>query len=139
LLTVDPNRQGGANLATNPPGYIDHTELHAGQVVRAPDISPDMRSQASRILIALQNAGARLSEVHKDAVALFNMSNNDPAQLQQPQAGQLLDEMVTQATYAYIGQLDPVTNQVHPGLIQAHYEIQKLAVLTITTDLPSSL
>jgi serine/threonine protein kinase len=139
LLTVDPNRQGGANLATNPPGYIDHTELHVGQVVRAPDISPDMRSQASQILIALQNAGARLSQVHKDAVALFNMSNNDPAQLQQPQAGQLLDDMVTQATYAYIGQLDPVTNQVHPGLIQAHYEIQKLAVLTITTDLPSSL
>jgi len=139
LLTVDPLRQGGANLATNPPGYIDHTELHVSQVVRAPDVSSDMRLHASNILKALQNTQGWLSQVHKDAVALFNISNNDPTQLQQPQAGQLLDDMVTQATYAYIGQLDPVTNQIHPGLIQAHYEIQKLAVLNITTNLPSSL
>jgi hypothetical protein len=138
LLTVDPNRQK-ANLDTDPIGYVDHTQLHVGQVVRAPDVSSDMRLHASRILTALQNAGGWLSQVHKDAVALFNMGNNDPAQLQQPQAGQLLDDMVTQATYAYIGQLDPVTNQVHPGVTQAHYEIQKLAVLAITTDLPSSL
>jgi serine/threonine protein kinase len=139
LLTVDPLRQGGANLATNPPGYIDHTELHVNQVVRAPDISSEMRLEASQSLIALQNAGKWLSNARKDAVALLAMSNNDPTQLQQPKAGQLLDDMVNQATGAYIGQLDPATNQIHPGLIQAHYEIQKLAALNITTDLPSSL
>ncbi len=139
LLAVDPLRQGGANLATNPPGYIDHTQLHVEQVVRAPDVSSDMRLHASNILTALKNAGGWLSQVRKDAVALYNLGNTDPTQLQQPQAGQLLDDMVTQATYAYIGQLDPTTNQVHPGVTQAHYEIQKLASLPITTDLPSSL
>ncbi len=139
LLTVDPLRQGGTNLATNPPGYIDHTQLHVGQVVRAPDISADLRLHASSILTAVKNAGGWLAQVHKDAVALFSMGNTNPAQLQQPEAGQLLDDMVTNATYAYIGQLDPVTNQIHPGVTQAHYEIEKLAGLTITTDLPSSL
>ncbi len=139
LLTVDPLRQGGANLTTNPQGYIDHIELHVNQIARAPDVSSDMRLEASQILIASQNAGKWLSNARKDAVALFAMSNNDPIQLQQSQAGQLLDDMVNQATCAYIGQLDPVTNQIHPGLIQAHYEIQKLAVLNITTNLPNSL
>jgi len=138
LLTVDPNRQS-ANLKTNPVGYVDHMQLHVGQVARASDVSSNMRIHTSYILTALQNTGGWLSQVRKDAIALFTMSNNNPALLQQSQAGQLLDDMVTQATYAYIGQLDPVTHQIQPGVIQAHYEIQRLAVLPITTDLPSSL
>ena len=138
LLTVDPLRQN-ADLAHNPVGYIDHTQLHLSEVVRAPDVSPDMRSHASQILTAVKNAGNWLQQVHKDAVTLFNMSNTDPAQLQQDAASQLLDDMVTQATYAYIGQLDPVTHQINEGAVQAHYEIQKLAVLSISTNLPSSL
>jgi len=139
LLTVDPLRQGGANLATNPTGYVDHTQLHVNQVSRAPDISSDMRLRASHILTGLRNTGGWLAQVRKDAIALFNMGNADPMQLRQPEAGQLLDDMVTQATYAYIGKLDPVTNQIHPGVIQAHHDTQKLAVLNISRDLPSSL
>jgi hypothetical protein len=98
-----------------------------------------MRSNASQILTAVKNAGNWLQQVHKDAVALYSMGNNDPTQLQQSKASQLLDDMVTQATYAYIGQLDPVTRQIHSGATQAHYGIQKLAVLSITKNLPSSL
>ena len=139
LLTVDPLRQGGANVATNPTGYVDHTQLHVNQVSRAPDISSDMRLRASHILTGLTNTGGWLAQVRKDAVALFNMGKADPMQLRQPEAGQLLDDMVTQATYAYIGKLDPVTNQIHPGVIQAHHDTQKLAVLNISRDLPSSL
>lgn len=138
LLTVDPLRQN-ADLPHNPVGYIDHIQLHLSEVVRAPDVSSEMRSNALQILTAVKNAGNWLQQVHKDAVALYNMGNNDPAQLQQSQANQLLDDMVTQATYAYIGQLDPVTRQIHGGAIQAHYGIQNLAVLNITRNLPSSL
>jgi len=138
LLTVDPLRQN-ADLAHNPVGYIDHTQLHLSEVVRAPDVSSDMRSQASHILTAVKNAGNWLQQAHKDAGTLFNMSNTDPTQLQQSEASQLLDDMVTQATYAYIGQLDPVTHQINEGAVQAHYEIQKLAVLSISKNLPSSL
>jgi hypothetical protein len=47
--------------------------------------------------------------------------------------------MLKNATYAYIGQLDPSTNQVVPGVVQVHYDIQKLAALTITPTLPQSI
>lgn len=138
LLTVDPLRQN-ADLPHNPVGYVDHIQLHLSEVVRAPDVSPEMRSNATQILAAVKNAGNWLQQVHKDVLALYHMGSTDPAQLQQPAASQLLDDMVTQATYAYIGQLDPVTHQIHPGAIQAHYGTQKLAVLNITKNLPNSL
>jgi hypothetical protein len=67
---------------------------------------------------------------------LFNMT---PAELAQPAAQNLLEDLVTQATYAYIGQLDPATNQVKPGIVQAHDDIQKLAAFDITTQVPKSL
>ncbi len=76
--------------------------------------------------------------MHKDALQLFQMRNN-PAQLMQPSTGALLDDLVTQATFAYIGQLNPVTNQVEGGVLQAHYDTQQLAALTITRNLPQSL
>ncbi len=139
LLTVDPLHQGGANLLTNPLGYIDHMQLHVGQLAHAPDVSSDIRSRASHIQTSLRNAGGWLGQVRKNAITLFKMGNKDPMQLRQLEAGQLLDDMVTQATYAYIGQLDPVTNQVHPGVIQIHHDTQKLAVLNITRNLPNSI
>lgn len=63
-----------------------------------------MRLHASHMLTGLRNAGGWLTQVRKDAIALFNMENTDPMQLRQPEAGQLLDDMVTQATYAYYRQ-----------------------------------
>ena len=64
---------------------------------------------------------------------------NNPNAMKQASVGALLDDMVTNATYAYIGQLDPVTNQVKGGILQAHYAIQQLAAYTVTTQLPQSL
>jgi len=46
---------------------------------------------------------------------------------------------VTQATYAYIGKMNPETSQVQGGVLQAHYAIQQLAAYTITTNLPQHL
>jgi hypothetical protein len=51
----------------------------------------------------------------------------------------MLDNMLSNATYAYIGQLDPKTDQLVPGVLQAHYAIQQLATLTITPDVPQNL
>jgi len=74
--------------------------------------------------------------VRTDAKQLFNMT---PDQLAQPAARALLDDLVTQATYAYIGQLDPTTNIVKPGVLHAHYDVLKLATFDITKDVPRSL
>jgi eukaryotic-like serine/threonine-protein kinase len=133
LLTVDPQHQQGGR---NPPGYTDHTQFHVSQISKATDITPAMHTLTAQIIEAINNTKTWLLNVHKDDLALFNMS---PTQLQQPETGTLLDDLVTQATYAYIGQLDPVTNQVHPGILQAHYDIQQLATFTLTTHVPASL
>jgi len=60
-------------------------------------------------------------------------------QMQRPETRSLLDDMVSQVTYAYIGQLNPATNQVRGGILQAHYSIQLLATLNVTKDLPESI
>jgi serine/threonine protein kinase len=136
LLTVDPNAQSNANLATNPPGYVDHTQLHVGQISQATDLTPQQRELTAEIIIAIDNAKIWLMNVRKDAVQLFDMNSS---QLMQPSTGALLDDMTTQITYAYIGQLDPITNTVKPGVLQMHYEIQQLATFTLTTTLPNTL
>ncbi len=137
LLTVDPTRQGVAQfLDTNPPGDLDHMALHLSELVKAPDASPRIRQLAQHILIAVGNAQAWLKQVRMDAKALFNMS---PAQLAQPAAQSVLEDLVAQATYAYIGQLNPTTNTTIPGIVQVHDDVQKLATFDITTNVPKSL
>ncbi|GAC1402031.1 MAG: hypothetical protein NVS4B12_13770 [Ktedonobacteraceae bacterium] len=137
LLTVDTTKQGVPQyLDTNPPGDLDHLELHLSELVKAPDASPRMRQLAQSILIAVNNAKTWLTQVRVDAKTLFNMT---PEQLAQPAAQSLLADLVAQATYAYIGQLNVTNNKVLPGVLQAHYDIQKLATFDITTNVPKSL
>jgi eukaryotic-like serine/threonine-protein kinase len=123
-------------VANNPPGYIDHVQLHLNGVVQAPDATPQMRELATRIINALSNAKQWLMQVRILARQLVNM---DAVQLSQPSTLTLLDNLLSFATYAYIGKLDATTNQVIPGILQVHYDIQRLATLTITTNLPQSI
>ncbi len=136
MLTVDSQNQGGNNNATNPPGYVDHIQYHVNQITQATDITPQMRVLAADIIDALNNAKSWLTKARADAGQLLKMN---ATQLLQPSAGALLDDLTTQLTYAYIGQLDSLTNQVHPGVLQMHYDIQQLATFTVTTQLPQSL
>ena len=138
LLTVDPQHQIPSNYNLDPPGYIDHVQLHVGQIARATDISPEMRQGTARILDDMKRAGSWLTQLHTDARALFLVSQK-LKQIRQPAIGELLDQMVTYATYAYIGHLNPLTDTVEGGVIQAHYAIQQLATITITKELPQSL
>lgn len=136
MLTVDLQNQGGSNGATNPPGYVDHIQYHVNQIMQATDITPEMRTHAANIIEAANNAKSWLTKAHTDAVQLLHMNDS---QFLQPSAGVLLDDLTTRLTYAYIGQLDPLTNQVHPGVLQMHYEIQQLATFTVTTKIPQTL
>ncbi|HWZ19036.1 MAG TPA: hypothetical protein VNW73_09595, partial [Ktedonobacteraceae bacterium] len=134
LLTVDPAQ--GKDLVHNPPGYLDHIQLHLQGVVGAPDATPQMRALASKIIHELHNASVWLQKVRADVQQLVKM---DAVQLSQPSTQVKLDDMLQNATYAYIGQLDPSTNQVVPGVLQVHYDIQKLAAFTITPTLPQNI
>jgi hypothetical protein len=137
LLTVDKTRQGVVKyLATDPPGDLDHMILHLSELNRAPDATPQMHTLSQDIVVALGNVKGRLQQVRADAKQLFDMT---PAQLAQPAALAVLDDMVTQATYAYIGQFNPITNSVKPGVLQVHYDVLKLATFDITKNVPKSL
>jgi eukaryotic-like serine/threonine-protein kinase len=138
LLTVDPKAQIPANLEKNPPGYVDHIVLHVGQVTKATDITPEMRQTAASIIDNTNRAKVWLQNMRNDTLKLHAMINN-PDQMKQASTGLLLDDMVNQSTYAYIGQLDPVTNQVKGGVLQAHYDIEQLAMINLTTRLPGSI
>ncbi len=137
LLTVDPQHQGLPQTdAVNPPGYVDHIQLHVSQVSKAVDITPQERALTTHILDAVNNAKTWLLRAHQDAIQLYQMNNQ---QLMQQSSGALVDDLATQITYAYIGQLDALTNQVHPGVLQMHYDIQQLATFTFTTNIPQTI
>lgn len=136
LLTVDAQHQGGNNSDKNPPGYVDHIQFHVGQINKAIDLTPAMRKTSASIIEAINNAKTWLLNAHKDAVQLYNLT---PDQLKQPAAKALLDDLAVQITYAYIGQPDPVTNQVHPGVLQMHYDVQQLAAFQVTSKVPANI
>jgi len=133
LLTVDPIQN--KDLASNPPGYVDHVELHLNGVIRAPDATPQMRALATGIVQSLTNAGRWLKQTRTLTQQLVKMNAD---QLSQPTTLTMLDSLLTYTTYAYIGQLNPNTNQVIPGVLQVHYDVQHLATFNITSNLPQS-
>jgi hypothetical protein len=95
-----------------------------------------MRATANKIIQDLQNAQVWLQQVRADAQKLVLMDAN---QLAQPSSLALLNDMLTNATYAYIGKLNPLTDQTTPGVTQAHDLMQQLAALNLTTQLPQSI
>ena len=134
LLEVDKVHQGAER--NNPPGDLFHMDLHLTELNRAPDATPQMHTLSQEIVVALGNVQGWLGQVRTDAKQLFNMT---PDQLAQPAALAVLDDMVTQATYAYIGQFNPIANSVKPGVLQVHYDVLKLATFDITKNAPKSL
>ena len=110
--------------------------LHLSELNRAPDATLQMHTLSQEIVVALGNVKEWLQQVRTDAKRLFYMT---PDQLAQPAALAVLDDLVTQATYAYIGQFDPITNTVKPGALQVHYDVLKLATFDITKNVPKSL
>jgi len=136
LLSVGTAQQQGTDLANNPPGYLDHVPLHLNGVVKAPDATSQMRQLATRVIDSLANSAKWLKEARMYARQLALMNNN---QLSQREAITMIDNLVTDVTYAYIGQLNPKTNTVVPGVLQVHYDVQQLATLIITKNLPQSI
>lgn len=136
LLSVDPTQQNETDLPNNPPGYLDHVPLHLDGVVKAPDATPELRKLAAHIIDSLNNVKKWLNEARMYAQQLVKMDSN---QLSQPAALTTIDKLLTDVTYAYIGQLDPQTNTVILGIIHVHYDVQQLAALNLTKQLPQSI
>ena len=58
--------------------------------------------------------------------------------MHQPTTLSLLNDMIANANFAYVGQTDPVTGETQQGVTWLHNQIQSLAVLNVTKYVPSS-
>ena len=121
LLETVPNQ--------TPPGYVFHIGRHLEEITKSPNVTKDQIALAVEINQAMNNVQFWLQQVHKDALQLINLSD---AQLLQQATRSILDDMATQANFAFTGQIDPSTGQVKPGVVQVHYNIQRLATFDIT-------
>lgn len=132
-LLIDPTIANVAILEFDlqnqtPPGYLKHIGNHLRNIINCPGITPEQRNLAIQINAAIDNVNALLLTVHSDAEQLVQMSDS---QLAQPAAATLLNDLFVHANAAFAGQIDPNTNQVKAGVVQIHYNIQRLATFDI--------
>ena len=139
LLDVNGVHQGDNANEVNPDGYLKHTTFHVDQISQAIDITPSTRANAVQIVNDLRSATGWLQQVHHDDVLLYSMGQQPGNQLTSEQARTLLNDMVTQATYAYIGKLNVSTDQVQGGVSQIHFAMQGLATMQISSNVPDHL
>ena len=133
-LLVDPQAGRIGLLEVMPtqslPGYLTHVDIHLQGVMNAPGHTPAQRQLAIRIDPILKQVTTLMQKIHQDAVTLVKM---DETQLQSQDALTLLNDMVTNATSAYVGQVDPATGGNINGVTWIRNELQGLATIPITT------
>jgi len=133
-LLVDPQAGRIGLLEVMPtqvlPGYLTHVDIHLQGVMNAPGHTPAQRQLAIRIDPILKQVTTLMQKIHQDAVTLVKM---DETQLQSQDALTLLNDMVTNATSAYVVQFDPATGGNINGVTWIHNELQGLATIPVTT------
>ncbi len=108
--------------------YLHLVSSHLNAIAQASNITPAKRQLAARINAALNDVRTWLEEVRQDAKKLILMTDS---QLLSQESLTLLDDMVTQGFYAYVGRLDPTTNEVQSGVVQINYDTERLATFDI--------
>ena len=86
------------------PSYLVHIGVHLNGVIHAPGATPDQMKLTNQITMEMSELNLLLEKVHQDAQQLVKMSD---AQLLQPSAQALINDLTIQATYAYSGQTSP--------------------------------
>jgi hypothetical protein len=107
--------------------YLDEITAHLNTIARLPGGTPDKLKLIAQIRTALGNIKKWLEQVRQVAKQLINMTD---AQLLQPAKLSILDNMYSQAFYAYVGQLNS-SNEEQSGVIQMYYYTQHLAIFDI--------
>ncbi|HEX4204926.1 MAG TPA: hypothetical protein VHZ51_12165 [Ktedonobacteraceae bacterium] len=123
LLAVNGSNQG-------PPSYLVHIDEHLNGLLSSGKATPATRKSISDIVVALNNVNFWLNQVRQDSLKIMKMSD---AQLRQPATLSLINDMIDNATAAYVGQPDANTGQMHQGVVWIHQQMQTLATLNIAT------
>ncbi|MFL5706852.1 MAG: hypothetical protein ACJ8AG_29130, partial [Ktedonobacteraceae bacterium] len=111
-----------------PPGYVYLIELHINGAVLSPQTTSEQRKLAIQIEGGIDSVKRLLAQVYQDARQLVRLTN---AQLLQPSALILLDNMATQAQYAYTGRANPSTGISQGGVLWIYDNLQRLAAFDV--------
>ncbi len=120
LLQVEPGQQ--------PPGYIAQMGLHLAAIAQSPDATPQQRQITMRITTDLNLVADALGRVQLSAKQLVELSD---AQLAQPAALSLLDDLVEEANVAYSGILNPASGEREGGALRIADQLERLATITV--------
>ncbi|MBA2288243.1 MAG: serine/threonine protein kinase [Ktedonobacteraceae bacterium] len=124
----NPDAPGYAYDGEAPPGYVYLISEHMTGAIQSPQTTRDQRTLAVQINRRLDAVIHLFEQVQYDAKHLLLMNN---AQLLQPPALALLNDLAIQAQYAYAGQLDPSTGQPGGGALWIYNNLQRLAAFEI--------
>ncbi len=111
----------------NPNGYLYHIQLHLTGVVSSPGATRAQHQLAAQIDTAITTMQGWLEKVRSDAMELEHM---DDAHLAQSSSSSILNDMVTQATYAFMGHNNPSSGN-QEGFSQIYTDIQHMATFEV--------
>ncbi|WP_141727693.1 hypothetical protein [Thermogemmatispora onikobensis] len=121
LLTLDEK-------ALPVPGYIRHIELDLIALTSSPHSSVTQRQLAGQIDSELNRVKANLDQVRQDARQLVHMA---PKQLLASSTIPLLDDLLSQARTAFIGEVNPATGLRSGGAVWIFDHLPELAALNV--------
>lgn len=111
-----------------PPGYVYLIQTHLNGAILAPEATSDQHRLAVQINGAIDSARQALTAVYQDAKRLLALPG---AQLLQPSALAMMNDLATQAQYAYTGQPDPSTGGTRGGSLWIYNNFQRLATFEV--------
>lgn len=111
-----------------PPGYVYLVQTHLNGTILAPQATPEQHQLAVQINGAIDSARQALTTVYQDAKRLLALPD---AQLLQASALAVMDDLATQAQYAYTGQPDPASGATQGGSLWIYNNFQRLATLAV--------
>ncbi len=116
-----------------PPGYVYLIGEHMNGAIQSPQTTPEQRQLAVRINAGLDDLRRSLGQVYQDAKRLVGMTG---AHLLQTSSLSILNDMATQAQYAYAGQLNQSTGQAEGGALWIYGNLQRLATFDVRQYIP---
>lgn len=123
LLTFDPAHQDAQ-------GYVDSITQYLHDMGSAPGITATQRATITKTVNELAILKVNLEQIHQDTKKLVSMSN---AQLLDSATTPLLDNLVTYANNAYVGQSDSNTGAQQGGVVSIYGAIGSLATVNVVS------
>ncbi|MFL5657414.1 MAG: serine/threonine protein kinase [Ktedonobacteraceae bacterium] len=121
------------NLAKDPTSYLVRINTHLHAICQAPRVTPETCMLATEADEALTNMKTWFQEIHQDAKQLVMLSGT---QLLQPSSLSTLNNMETEANYAYSGLINSSTGKAQFGALQIDETIQRLATFDVRAYTP---